>query len=407
MNGNRKCVRPNCHNMLTGQQQVCNVCRENDAKCKKCSKPHGGKLVTTKLCPPCRAKTRAKPRKAGNPEWTAEDDAKLREIYATYNNREIGVRAREVFPTRPRWAIKRRANIIGASTVRQKEPPWSPAEEALLQEHGWKTPERVALIFRQQGYKRTLTAIGIKMKRLRVRESIDGMTATGLAEMLDVDNHLVVRWIDGGLIKASRSGTTGDNHDRWHIATADIREFLLAHPEQYTLTKLERAGSRSWFAGLVMQKLDTDNAAAPMPATERTVMLAGERVPLSALADMCGRDVTTLVRRIDGLGMSVEQAAFGAEDIVDAPVQNELGKEVARELEALMVANKLSMASWAKRAGVPILMARRLMQGEMMLLPSTLTKMLTTVGLVPRVQFVADDAVGARSNAKKGKKTNG
>lgn len=407
MNGNRKCVRPNCHNMLTGQQQVCNACRDEDAKCKKCGLPHGGPPATTRLCQRCRAKARAKPRKVGNPEWTAEDDAKLREIYATYNNREIGIRAREVFPTRPQWAIKRRANIIGASTVRKKEPPWSPAEETLLQEKGWMTPERVALIFRQQGFKRTLTAIGIKMKRLRVRETIDGMTATGLAEMLDVDIHLVRRWIDDGLLKAARAGTTGDNHDRWHITTADIREFLLTHPEQYTLTKLERAGSRSWFADLVMQKLDTNSTTSSVPTAERTVMLAGERVPLSALADMCGRDVETLVRRIDGLGMSVEQAAFGAEDIVDIPIQSELGEEVARELEALMVANKLSVASWAKRAGVPVLMAKRLMRGELPLIPPTLTKMLSVVGMAPRVKFAAHVVVWRVPSTKKGGKING
>lgn len=263
------------------------------------------------------------------------------------------------------------------------------------------------MVFRQHGFKRTLTAISIKMKRLRVREVIDGMTATGLAEMLDVDVHLVRRWIDAGLLKAARAGTTDDNHDRWHITTADIREFLLAHPEQYTLTKLERAGSRSWFADLVMQKLDTNSATMTVSPAERIVILAGECVPLTALADMCGRDVETLVRRIDGLGMSIDQAAFGAEDIVDSPVQTELGKEVSRELAVVMASSKLSLASWAKRAGVPLLMAQRLMRGEMLLLPPTLTKMLAAVGFVSQVQFVANAAVMAIPCVKKGRKTNG
>lgn len=401
MSGSRKCVRPNCNNMLTGQQQVCNSCRENDAKCKKCGKPHNGPLVTTKLCPQCRAKKRAKPRKVGNPEWTAEDDAKLREIYATCNNREIGARAREVFPTRPQWAVQRRANVIGASTVRQKEPPWTPEEEALLREKGWMTPERVAMVFRQKGYKRTLTAIGIKMKRLRVRASIDGMSATGLAEMLDVDIHLVRRWIDGGLLKATRAGTTGDNHDRWHITTADIREFLITHQEQYTLTKLERAGSRSWFAGLVMQQLDTNSTAMNVSPTERIVALAGERVPLSALSDMCGRDVDTLVRRIDGLGMSVEQAAFGADDIVDEPQKTQLGHEVGWRLSGIIRDQKRTIDNVAKSAEVSILMARRLLNGELPIVPPTLVNMLAAIGMVPRVLFVVDDVA---SVPKKGRK---
>ncbi len=385
----RQCVRRDCSNICIGQQQVCDECRSNDLICKEpgCGQPHGGP-PTTRYCPKHRANRRRKRRHPLNPPWTPEDDAKLREIYARHNNREIGVKAREAFPGRPQWAIKRRASVIGAATIRKKEPPWSPEEDMVLRENGWMTPERIGVIFRQRGFSRTVTAISVRMKRFRVRDGIDTMNANGLAELLDVDIHLVMKWINDGRLKAERAGTTGDNHDRWHISTAAIRQFLVEHPEQYTLTKIERAGSKGWFMEMVTGAAMLAAGSAPAPNTERMVMLAGERVPLSALADMCGRDAQTLIRRIDGLGMSVEQAAFGPEDIVDEPCVTDIGLELGGHLEAIMRESGERAVAILRRAKVPTLMAARLLKGKLPILPPTLLSLANALGYDVRVELV-------------------
>lgn len=386
----RECNRKGCTTLLYGQQQVCDGCRHGDSLCKVkgCGKPHGGS-PTTKLCPQCRSKSRGRKRGASNPAWTPEDDAKIREIYSKYNNREIGKMARVAFPGRPQWSVKRRATVIGAATVRKKEPPWTPEEVAYLQEIGWMVPERIALLFRRRGFHRTVTAIAIHMKRMRVREGIDGMTATGLADMLGVDNHRVVRWIEEGTLAAERAGTTGDNHDRWHISTAAIRSFLVANPEQYTLTSLERAGSKTWFMELVTGSQSAGESSLEINQHDRMVSLAGERMPLSALADVCGRDVETLVRRIDGLGMSVEQAAFGGEDIVDSPTTTELGMAIALKLTTIMEGwSVATIRKKVKDANVSTLLLNRLLAGNIPLTPPILSTVANLLGYDVRLELI-------------------
>ncbi len=310
----RSCVRVGCKNQCLGQQQVCSDCRAKDLLCQnpKCGKPHGGP-PTTKLCPQCRAKSRGRKRSAANPTWTPEEDAKLREIYSTFKNNELGKKAREAFPGRPQWSIKRRASAIGAATIRRKEPAWALEEDTLLREIGWMTPDRICLRFKESGFSRTMTAIAVRLKRFRVREQIDSMNANGLAELLGVDIHAVLRWIADGSLRAERSGTRGDNHDVWHMSNADVRAFLLSHPHLYTLTNLERAGSKLWFMELIVLQSANDGGHGGASG-ERLFCLAGERVPLSTLADLSGRPGATILHRIDMLGMSVEEATFGGDE---------------------------------------------------------------------------------------------
>lgn len=395
----RRCVRAGCKNNCVGQQQVCMDCRANDLLCKnpKCGKPHGGP-PTTKLCPPCRAKVRGRKRSAANPPWTPEEDAKLREIYSTFKNNELGKKAREAFPGRPQWSIKRRASAIGAATVRRKEPPWSVEEDALLREIGWMTPDRIVLRFRERGFLRTMTAIGVRMKRFRVREQIDSVNANGLADLLGVDIHAVLRWIDDGSLHAERSGTRGDNHDAWHITTANIRTFLLSHPHLYTLTNLERAGSKDWFMDIVAPQ-SASGAQSTAADGERLFCLAGERVPLSTLTDLSGRSVATILRRIDMLGQSVEQAVFGPDDIVDDVVKTEIGVVVGMELQRMVAECGKSATAVAKTANVPALMMARLFRGEVPILPPLLTAVSTALGCEVRVELQSRE--GPRPGNKK------
>jgi hypothetical protein len=312
----RACIRTPCQTICYGNQQVCEECKANDLLCKSCEKPHEGAPGTTKYCKVCRSKRRGRPRHPRNPPWTQAEDALLRKIYRESNAKTLGPLLDEHFGSRPKWSVQRRAQTIGAATVRQRHEPWTSEEDALLRDIAWMTPERIATVLRQKGFKRSITAIGIRLKRYELRSAIDGLSASGLADMLDVDSHLVVRWIQNGWLQSERAGTTGDNHDRWHITTGAVRSFLRAHPEQYELSKIERAGSKMWFldlitGGIIPEDGETLPGIALSYATgeslaDRTVMLYGERMTLTALADVSGRSVPTLLRRIDGRGMSVE-----------------------------------------------------------------------------------------------------
>lgn len=370
----RGCGR--CGGEVFGQEQVCQDCRDKEKLCKDCGSPHGGP-PTTKLCPRCRAKHRTKPRARNNPAWTPREDAIIREMYAEHHAREAGRRLREMFPRRPRWSITRRAAVLGAATTKAKEPRWSEAEDALMEEFGWMTPERVVLKLRNAGFKRTVMAVSVRIKRMRIHQKIGGMSAHGLAEMLGIDMHAVLRWIDEGELVAERSGTTGDHHDRWHITTDAIRAFILAHPERIELSKLERVGSRMWFLELITGGLIAEGRAAPRqlpqadagPAPGRTLMLYGERVSLPALADISGKSVADLLHRVDGLGMSVEGAAFGEDDGAGlggmmTGAGSPMAMAIADQVRALMKRHKVKIKDLAKWSAVPDAIIERLLAGE-------------------------------------------
>lgn len=387
----RKCHGKGCEAIVYGGAQLCDTCQAAKLLCRNCGNPHGGLPATTKLCAICRRGKKGKPRGPRNPPWTEAEDALIRDLYAKHNAHEVGPALRAAFASRPSWSVKRRACVIGAATVRRKEPPWSPEERAALQELSWMTPERISVKFKERGYHRTLTAISVQVNRSRTRQQIDGHTAQSLARMLDVDGHKVLLWIEQGMLAAERCGTTGDHHDRHHITTEAIRTFLLAHPEQYELSRLERAGSKLWFLELVthgrISEMGAPVASEAVTAAERTFPLYGERVTLAALSDISGRAATDLLSRIDGLGMSVEGAAFG-EAPAEEPVTSTLGLEVAKQLRALTKAKRLGPVALAK-LGLPKALVARVMSGTLPIAPPALLTIARMLGAEVRVTVTA------------------
>ena len=380
----RTCVGKGCKNPCYGQEQLCDDCHKKRLICQYpgCNKPHGGNPHTTKYCPQCRSKVRRKPRSTFNPEWTPAEDKLIRDIYGKHHGKEAGRLLREAFPLRPRWSINRRAQVLGAATIRKKEPRWTPEEDAILREHSWMSPERIQIKLREKGYKRSVTGVSIRMNRTRVRQHIDGLTAQGLAKLLNIDVHAVLRWIKDGLLKAERFGTSGDNHDHHYITTEAVRAFFVANVEKIELSKLERVGSKMWFlevltGGQISEHGDpAPVAAAPAAAggDARTFPLYGERVTLAALSDITGRTMAELLRRIDEQGMSVEAAAFGPDAPEEAAVDHPLALEVGAQLRALMRTRRAGPASMVRWTGLPAPLVARLQKGSVpVLLPALLT----------------------------------
>jgi len=186
--------------------------------------------------------------------FTDQIDQLVRE---TYLNRS---RDKSRFSTRvlakkvgiPHWALKKRAQELGLA--RTKELPWSEAELEILARHAWMSHERIRLKLKAAGYARTTTAIQLKLKRMRFKHDASFYSAKGLADALGIDSHAVVRWIKQGHLRASTRGTARteqQNGDTYLIHERDVRRFILQHPTDIDLRKVDQL----WFLDLITNGL--------------------------------------------------------------------------------------------------------------------------------------------------------
>ncbi len=139
--------------------------------------------------------------------FTAVVDEEIRRAYhcsSEYNNRQaIGACARKL--QMPRWAINRRAAALGLA--RTKEPEWSAAEVAILERWGHLTDSVIQRKLKAEGFQRSVNGIHLKMKRLRIKQNLDGYSASALAMAFAVDGHKITYWINRQMLKAIRPGT--------------------------------------------------------------------------------------------------------------------------------------------------------------------------------------------------------
>jgi hypothetical protein len=166
--------------------------------------------------------------------WTLEQD---RLLHQRYNSQPGCIDELEKLLPFPRWQIRRRAAALGL--VRTKESNWTKRDVKLLKE--WLPHRSLNWIAKQLD--RTVTGVVLKAKRLGITKSGAGYTVRGLAIGLGVDDHKVVRWIEGGLLKASRRETRrhgGQNGDYWYIAPSAAREFIVSHPDEISVRSVDK-----------------------------------------------------------------------------------------------------------------------------------------------------------------------
>jgi hypothetical protein len=152
----------------------------------------------------------------------------------------------------PHWALKKRARELGLA--RTKEKPWSEPELEILARYAWMSDERIRLKLQAAGYSRTLTGIHLKLRRMRFKHGPGFYSANGLAQALGIDSHAVSRWIRGGHLKARLRGTARgekQNGDIYLIREKDVRRFILEHPTEIDLRKVDQL----WFLDLVTNGL--------------------------------------------------------------------------------------------------------------------------------------------------------
>ena len=152
----------------------------------------------------------------------------------------------------PHWALKKRARELGLA--RTKELPWSERELEILARYAWMSDERIRLKLKAAGYSRTVTGIHLKLKRMRFKHDGSFYSAYSLAQALGIDPHAVTRWIKSGHLKAKFRGTARgrqQNGDSYLIQEKDVRRFILEHPTDIDLRKVDQL----WFLDLITNGL--------------------------------------------------------------------------------------------------------------------------------------------------------
>ena len=186
--------------------------------------------------------------------FTDQIDQLIRGIYLNRPaaRKLLGIRPLAKRIGMPHWALKKRARELGLA--RTKESPWSEPELAILTRYAWMSDERIRLKLKAAGYSRTVTAIHLKLKRSRFKHDGGFYSANGLAQALGIDSHAVTRWIKGGHLKAKFRGTARteqQNGDIYLIHEKDVRRFILEHPTDIDLRKVDQL----WFLDLITNGL--------------------------------------------------------------------------------------------------------------------------------------------------------
>jgi len=203
----------------------------------------------------CVARNRVRVQSRRKYVFTDQIDQLIRESY--HNRRDektrLNIRLLAKKVGMPHLALKKRARELGLA--RTKELPWNEAELGILSRYAWMCEERIRLKLKAAGYARTVTAVHLKLKRMRFKHDGSFYSAYSLAQALGIDPHAVTRWIRSGHLKAKFRGTARgkqQNGDSYLIQEKDVRRFILDHPTDIDLRKMDQL----WFLDYVEFDLD-------------------------------------------------------------------------------------------------------------------------------------------------------
>jgi hypothetical protein len=177
------------------------------------------------------------------------DDA-IRQAYRLFldygNRKAIGACATKL--QLPKWIVTRRAGMLGLARV--KDPAWSSEEVAVLERWGHLTDAVIRGKLKAAGFHRSINGIHLKMRRLRIKQNLDGYSANALAAAFGVDGHKITYWINRKMLKATHRGTGRTERqggDTYWITRKAVHEFVLSYPDEVDLRKVEKW----WFLDLI------------------------------------------------------------------------------------------------------------------------------------------------------------
>ena len=121
---------------------------------------------------------------------------------------------------------------------------WSVDEVSYLEEwYGRMADDRLA-----EKLGRPVLGIRLKAKRLRLRKRNTGLTATRVAKIFAIDPKAVVRWIEGGLLRARRGYAVGPNRT-WHVTDEALEEFIRERGQYVDVDRMPEG----WWRDLAQQ----------------------------------------------------------------------------------------------------------------------------------------------------------
>ena len=146
----------------------------------------------------------------------------------------------------PRWKISRYAITQGwIAKQKAKGPTWTAAETEQLQKLARYSIPGIRRKMAEKGYKRSETAIVLKLKRMNMRQNLSGHSARDVAKCLGVDDHFITRAIKAGRLRATRRGTARNDRqggDHWWILDQNIKDYILKHLWEIDIRKVDKYG---------------------------------------------------------------------------------------------------------------------------------------------------------------------
>lgn len=134
---------------------------------------------------------------------------------------------------------------LGLSRV--KEKPWSKPELDLLEKFGHFSPAVIQRKLSRKNYTRSRAAIILMRKRQEAHKHAPYYSAHALSVLFGVDGHMITdRWIGRGWLRFTYKGTA-KKHDTKLIHQRWVKAFILAHPEEVDLKKVDQI----WFLNLI------------------------------------------------------------------------------------------------------------------------------------------------------------
>ena len=177
------------------------------------------------------------------PPITSELHDRIKGLYQSKRNRSGEVREFAARHGLPRWKVTRYAIRKGWIPKQKKEPAWSDAELRILKKHAQHCPETIQKYLTARGFKRSVTGIVLKRRRMRLVANLDGQSAWSLAMCLGEDVHFVMTQIRSGRLKASvrklhRTPQQGGNP--YLIKDRDVRDFIVGNVNLIDLRKTDK-----------------------------------------------------------------------------------------------------------------------------------------------------------------------
>ncbi len=190
---------------------------------------------------------KAKSRKAGIPRNTWKSSPQIdaiikRKVPEATQKRDILNLAKLL--NRPRWWVSKRAAVLGLVEPRFKELPWHKDELEFIESRAHMSPAVLSRTLKTFGYRRTPTAIVVKLKRLGIStEDPNHFTARGLSVIMGVDPTTVSGWIERGLLVATKRGTARlpqQGGDQWWIHRKNARRFVIENAGVIDIRKVDK-----------------------------------------------------------------------------------------------------------------------------------------------------------------------